>query len=398
MGNQHGALRRQCGRAIRVAAVLVLTTVASMAAAPLTAAPRLLWQLPEPARGIPAHDGHAVYFLSQHHELLAASTTSGRLRWRVRMDATGATFGSRVIVRGDVVVAGDYDLIGVDRRSGRRVWTFAASDGGGSGMHLGEATGALVFSGSLTGSLHAIAIADGRPRWSLRVGDRATTTVYSPVVRGNLVAATYSDFGSSPLGGVVVADSGTGRMRWRRAVPGSVGASGNPVIAGAAVVAAARDGTIHAFDAASGRHLWVLPKVESLGNEQDYRPLAVSGRTLVAGSLSGEVVAHDLLTRRLLWRRSPVVASVAFGLAAESERVDVLRHGLAAQDDVVYVPYFSNQIVALRLRDGAELWRLGGGASQFRWVPLVDGPRLFASGGHSFSAFRHDGPGRIGRR
>lgn len=383
MGNEHGALTRQFGRAIRVAAVL-LAIVASMAAAPLTAAPRLLWQLPEPARGIPAHDGHAVYFLSQRHELLAASTTSGRLRWRVPMDATGATFGSRVIVRGDVVVAGDYDLIGVDRRSGRRVWTFAASDGGGSGIHLGEATGALVFSGSLAGSLHAIAITDGRARWSLRVGNPATTTVYSPVVRGNLVAASFSDFGSSPLGGVVVADTGTGRMRWRRAVPRSVGASGNPVFAGTAVVAAGRDGTIHAFDSASGGHLWVLPKIESLGDEQDYRPLAVSGRTLVAGSLSGEVVAHDLSTRRLLWRRTPVVASVAFGLTAH--------------DDVVYVPYFSNQIVALRLRDGAELWRLGGGASQFRWVPLVDGPRLFASGGHSFSAFRHDGPGRIGRR
>jgi outer membrane protein assembly factor BamB len=385
MGNWNGALTRQCGRALRVAAMpmAMLMALGSVAATPAAPAPRLLWQLVEPARGIPAQDGHAVYFLSQRHELLAASITSGRLRWRVPMDATGATFGSRVIVRGDVVVAGDYDLMGVDRRSGRRVWTFAAGDGGGSGMHLGEATGDLVFSGSLAGSLHAVAITDGRPRWSLRVGDPATTTVYSPVVRGNLVAASYSDFGSSPLGGVVVADTGTARMLWRRVVPGSVGASGNAVFAGAAVVAAARDGTIHAFDSASGAPLWVLPKVERLGDEQDYRPLAVSGRTLVAGSLSGEVVAHDLLTRRVLWRRTPVVASVAFGVVA---------HG-----DVVYVPYFSNQIVALRLRDGAEVWRLGGGASQFRWVPLVHGPRLFASGANVFSAFRHDGSGRTGR-
>jgi outer membrane protein assembly factor BamB len=373
------------GRPTRLGVGLMsmLTAIASVAAAPPATAPRPLWELAEPARGIPAQDGHAVYFLSQRHELLAASITTGRLRWRVPMEATGATFGSRVIVRGDVVVAGDYDLMGVDRRSGRRAWVFAASDGGGSGMHLGEATGELAFSGSLAGSMHAIAIRDGRLRWSLRVGDPGTTTVYSPAVRGNLIAASYSDFGSSPIGGVVVADAGTGRMWWRRAVPGSVGASGNAVFAGTAVVAAARDGTIHGFDSASGAPLWVLPKVQRLGDEQDYRPLVVSGRTLVAGSLSGEVVAHDLLTRRLLWRRTPVVASVAFGIAA--------------QDDVVYVPYFSNQIVALRLRDGAELWRLGGGASQFRWVPLVHGPRLFASGANLFSVFRHDGSGRTGR-
>ena len=363
--------------------MLMVTAIASVAAMPPPAAPRLVWQLLEPARGIPAHDGHAVYFLSQRHELLAASMTSGRLRWRVPMDATGATFGSRVIVRGDVVVAGDYDLMGVHRRSGRRAWVFAASDGGGSGMHLGEATDDLVFSGSLAGSLHAIVITDGRLRWSLRVGDPASTTVYSPVVRGNLVAASYSDFGSSPFGGVVVADAGTGRMRWRRVVPGSVGASGNAVFAGAVVVAAARDGTIHGFDSASGASLWAMPKVERLVDEQDYRPLAVSGRTLVAGSLSGEVVAHDLFTRRVLWRRTPVAASVAFGIAA--------------QDDVVYVPYFSNQIVALRLRDGAEVWRLGGGTSQFRWVPLIHGPRLLASGANVFSVFRQDGSGRTGR-
>src|SRR5690606_22036948 len=125
--------------------------------------------LAEEARGIPARDPHSVYVLTQKHELVAASVTSGRVRWRVPTDSTGGTFGSRVIVRGDVVVAGDYDLIGVDRRTGSRRWTFSPSDGGGAGLHLGEASGRVVFCGSLAGSLHAVDTETGQPRWSIVV-------------------------------------------------------------------------------------------------------------------------------------------------------------------------------------------------------------------------------------
>lgn len=378
MEHRHRALRRHAaGPAAWLIGLVMLTPAAAAAAAP--AGPRLVWQVMEPARGIPARDDQSAYFLTHRHELVAVSVTSGRVRWRVPMEATGATFGSRVVVRGEVVVAGDYDLIGVDRRTGRSMWTFTAADGGGSGMHLGERSGDLVFTGSLAGSLHAVAIATGQPRWSIRVGDPSTTTVYSPVTQGRVVAAAFTDFGPTPAGGLVVADVRTGRVRWQRAVPGSVGASGNPVFVGDAVVVASREGTIHAFSLGGGRPLWTLPKVEVLGGEQDYRPLAVSGRSLIAGSLSGEVAAYDLLTRRVRWRRTPSIASVAFSIGAT--------------DAVVYVPYFSNHLVALDARDGTELWRLGGGPSQFRWPPLVEGPLLFVSGSQSFSLFRHNGSG-----
>lgn len=377
-------MRRVEGSAAHVAALLILLACAPAAVAEAAnTPPRLVWQLNAPARGIPAYDDVSAYFLTHDRTLVAASATSGRVRWRVPMDATATTFGSRVIVRGDIVVAGDYDLVGVDRRTGRRRWEFVAADGGGSGMHLGEAAGDVVFSGSLAGSLHAIGTADGQRHWSVRAGDAATTTVYSPVVDGGLVAASFSVFGPSPAGGVIVVDIRTGRVRWKREVPGSIGASGNPVFAPGLVMVAARDGTIHAFDRASGVARWKLPGVDALADEQDFRPLAVRGHTLVAGSLSGEVVAWDLRTRRVRWRQTPSVASVAFGLTV--------------RDNVVYVPLFSNQLVALDIRDGRELWRLGGGPAQYRWVPWVSGPLLLASGSDVLSLFKHDRLGLRGR-
>jgi outer membrane protein assembly factor BamB len=294
------------------------------------------------------------------------------------MDATSETFGSRVLVGHDIVVAGDYDLIGVNRRTGRRVWSFVPSDGGGAGIHLGDSAGDLLFSGSLAGALHAVSISTGRVRWSVQVGEPSETTVYSPVVQGPLVAAAFTDFGADPAGGVVVVDVATGRVLWQRIIAGSSGASGNPVFAGDVLLVASREGTIHAFRATGGDALWVLPKIERLRGEQDYRPLAVSGRTLLVGSLSGEVVAHDVRSRRLIWRRSPSFASVAFAITAHA--------------GVAYVPYLSNQMVALRVADGAELWRLGGGPFGVRWLPWLDGPLLAVSGGQSLGLFRHKGP------
>lgn len=372
MGDEHVPLKRW-RRAMRLAAAVVLTSqVSGWHAA--EAAPRVMWRIDEPARGIPASDAAAVYFLTHAHEIVAVERASGRVRWRVPTDSTGDTFGSRVVVHGDIVMAGDYDLVGVERASGRRRWTSASSAPGGAAMHLGAAEGGVAFAGSVAGTLRAIEIASGRVLWATRVGEPSVTTVYAPVLAGTIVAATFSTFDDRPLGGLVVVDAATGRQKWRQVVAGSIGASGRPAVAGGTVMAASRDGTIHVFDADTGVPLWTWPAVPGLIGEQDYRPLAAQGRVVVAGSLSGEIVAHDVVSRRILWRQSPTLASVAFDLAV--------------QDGVAYVPFYSGHLVALRVRDGTELWRLGSGTDRYTWVPRVDGADVLASGSRTFAMFR----------
>jgi outer membrane protein assembly factor BamB len=389
MVHEYRTVRRWLGLAgWGTGALLLLVPIPVLAVQRAEPAPRLLWRLAEPGRGVPAADAQSAYFLTQRHELVAASASTGRIRWRVPLESTSPTFGSRVVVHGDLVVAGDYDLVGVDRRTGERRWAFVSDDNGGAGMHLGDAQGGVVFSGSLTGRLHAIDLQTGRARWSVTVGHPAHTTTFAPVAAGSLVAASFSDFSPSSTGGVVLVDSRRGDILWRRVVPNSVGASGNPVIAGGVVVVAAGDGILHAFDATDGRSRWTWPAVPRLAalQEQDFRPLVVSGRLVLAGSLSGEIVAHDLVTRRVVWRREPVHASVSLT-------------GMVARDDVLFVPYFSGHLVALRVGDGSELWRLGGDHAQFRWAPLLAGARMFLSGSESFALFRYNGTPhrRIGR-
>src|SRR5690606_27324473 len=98
--------------------------------------------------------------------------------------------------------------------------------------------------------------------WQHQLGLEDDTTVYSPVVSGPWVAATYTVFGGNPVGGLAVADARTGALLWHRQVPGSVAGSGLPAFAGRVVLAASRDGTIHGFDVGSGEALWSLRSEE----------------------------------------------------------------------------------------------------------------------------------------
>jgi hypothetical protein len=62
--------------------------------------------------------------------------------------------------------------------------------------------------------------------------------------------------------------------------------------------------------------------------------------------------------------------------------------GLAADEDTVYVPYLSGDLVAMGAESGAERWRAGGRGMGLSWPPLVAPARLLAAGsGAGFLAF-----------
>jgi outer membrane protein assembly factor BamB len=142
------------------------------------------------------------------------------------------------------------------------------------------------------------------------------------------------------------------------------------------VLAADQDGNVHAFDRHSGASRWLLPSASSTPwNGPDFRPLALSGQLLIAGSLTGGVTAYDLATRRERWRRTPMAASIVFGIAAD--------------DRAVYVPYLAGRLIALEADTGDERWRTSPDASGFSWKPLlVAGRLLAASSSTGFFAFR----------
>jgi outer membrane protein assembly factor BamB len=299
-----------------------------------------------------------------------------------------ATAGSRVVVSGGMAVAGDYNLVAFDLRTGDERWRFAPAVGYGPGIYLGDPTPETVLAGSPAGRLYAIASATGDVRWSGVIAADNVTTVFAPASDGGVVAAAYTTFRAPNTGGVVLFDLLTGRERWRAAFPRSAdrwlgtGSAGGPLLISEFVVAAAGNGVIYAFDRDDGAIRWTLPALNGLPPVlrgpfpppaeiagADFRPLAAFGSTLIAGSLKGVVVAYDVHSRRELWRYDGSwTGSVGFGLHADRRSV--------------YVPFVSGRHVALDLETGLERWRTAGTSGGFSWTAASDGQRVYLAGGN----------------
>jgi outer membrane protein assembly factor BamB len=331
----------------------------------------VLWHVTGQARGTPAIFGQRAFFLSKHHDLVTIDIESGRVMWRRATHGPGATTGgTSVIATPTTVIAGDDGLVAFTHAGDER-WRFRAEDGGNVGAYLGQNTDHLLIAGSSTGRMWALDTESGVSRWSLDVVKSRRSIVFAPVVSLGMVFAGFRALDRRGPSGLVVVDLASGRELWRR--PMSFG--GGLVATGADVLVTDQQGRIHAFDRRSGVSRWSLPPADSSSWTPDFRPLALSGPLLIAGSLTGQVTAYDLWTRRERWRRSPIAASIAFGIAADSH--------------AVYVPYLEGQLVALDATDGAERWRTSTDAVGFSWKPLVVAGRLLAgSSSAGFFAFR----------
>jgi outer membrane protein assembly factor BamB len=319
-----------------------------------------------------------AYFLTRHHEVLAVDAGTGQVRWKQGTGEPGdETLGSSVIAAGQSVVAGDYTLLGFDARTGALRWRFEPPDGYGAGLYLGDTLAGDVFSGSPAGRLYCVRALDGRLQWSALVNPAATankTTVFQPVTQGDSVAAGYTNFGEVMSGGVLVLDRRTGQEKWRREFPPRApglrtGFGGGPVFLDGIVVAASGDGTIYGLDRGTGATLWSLPpaiRPDGRRQDGDWRALAVSGSTLIAGSASGTVTAFDVRSRAEKWRFAhPDGGSTGVRITA----------GLQA----VYVPHLGGLLVSLDVEDGHLRRQTGGFADGFSWAPAVDEGNVYAA-------------------
>lgn len=349
------------------------------------------WSLAGAGLGVPAHDGERVFFLSADRDVLAFDADTGNVLWRTPTGITNrdhifgsTTAGNAVRVSGDVVVGGDWDIVGFDRRSGRRLWTFVAPGGDGPGLYLGDASDNTIYAGAPSGHVYAIDTASGRARWFRPLGDvpGTPTTTYDPLLMDDRLVVGYTNHGFPAVGGIAALDPHGGRILWRTAFPAAPepmmpsSRAGGPVRAGDTILASSMTGYVHAFDPASGAMRWSLPRVEgpypliAPANTIDYRALAVAGDIVVAGSSSGIVTAYDLETRKALWQSDGNYwGSTAFGLAADER--------------FAYVPYLGGTLIALDMRTGEERWRFGNSAQGFIWAPAAMGGRIFASGSYA---------------
>src|SRR3984893_11171303 len=238
----------------------------------------------------------------------------------------------------------------------------------------------VVFAASHKGEVLAASLETGRHLWVKKLK--------LPISAGPGAGAGMVVVGSSK-GTVVALDGATGRELWRSRLNSELLSA--PAISEKIVVIRSVDGRLHGLDAHSGKELW---SVEQQGPRLSLRGTAtpiLAKELAICGFDNGKVMAVSLNNGDTVWDTalaSPhgrteldrlididsagrVVGDNVFAagfqgrtamLAIDSGQIwwahDMSSYrGLAVDEENLYVTQSDGIVVALRQRDGSELWR-----------------------------------------
>jgi outer membrane protein assembly factor BamB len=266
----------------------------------------------------------------------------------------------------------------------KKIWDYNV--GGGKKqvllrLGLGPAVdNGMVFAGSDQGELLAVSMDTGKKVWLKKLGlalSAGPGAGYGMVVVG------------STKGTVIALDAATGAVRWKTRVNSELLSA--PAIGEKVVVMRAVDGRLHGFDARNGNELWsVEQQVPRLSLRGTAIPV-IAREMAISGFDNGKVMAVSLSTGDTVWdtalasphgrteldRLVDIDSSVhvlgdnvfAAGfqgrtamLAIDSGQIwwahDMSsERGLSLDDDNLFVTQSDGIVVALRQRDGSEVWR-----------------------------------------
>src|SRR5277367_32622 len=238
----------------------------------------------------------------------------------------------------------------------------------------------IVFAASHKGELLAAALDTGRRIW--------VKNLKIPISAGPGAGAGLVVVGSSK-GAVVALDGATGHEVWHSRVNSELLSA--PAISEKIVVLRSVDGRLHGLDAHTGKELWsVEQQVPRLSLRGTATPI-IAKEVAISGFDNGKIMAVSLNTGDTVWDTalaSPhgrteldrlvdidsavrVVGDNVFAtgfqgrtamLALDSGQLwwshDMSSYrGLAVDADNLYVTQSDGIVVALRQRDGSELWR-----------------------------------------
>lgn len=331
----------------------------------------------EPTVSLPAVDDTAAYAFTLNHQLIKRALDDGREVWRVDTGERRETFGERVAVASGTVLVGEWDLMAFDSNTGRHRWTFRPSEGTGYGAYLGAIDRDLILTGSRSGHVAAVHIADGRTRWLRTVVRDSESLVRPPVVDDDDVVAAYTVTRNPWRGGVVSLNLADGREQWRFEIPEGRGwhsaPSGSPVITERRVFVPSENGEVYVLDRDTGVMQARIPGVfpddspQAAYLSQDMRKLARSGHILGITSLSGVMVGIDIDTLKEAWRY-------------DGSKVGSFGYELVPGHGAFYATQFFGYLLAVDATTGDKRWITGGDRREFNRGPVVVGPDLVVAG------------------
>lgn len=225
----------------------------------------------------------------------------------------------------------------------KKAWSAKLGDGA---EHLRLALGAAsdgtnIFAAAHDGRVAAFAAGNGKRQWR--------TKTRLPLSAGPVVGNGIIVLGSSN-GDVIALDLDDGRERWRTTVSSEVLAA--PALTADVVLVRTVDGKLIALDINDGSEAWfVQQSVPRLSVRGTGEPV-VAGNAVVCGFDNGKLAAYDLGDGSLLW---DVLLSPPSG-RTEVDRLSDINASIRIVGGDVYVVGYQGILAALAIESGQVLW------------------------------------------
>jgi len=237
-----------------------------------------------------------VYAAGYEGDVVALELANGRLAWRTRTKAplSGGTAASATLV---TVGASDGQFFALNAANGKLLWKVRLN---GEVLAPAAISEKLLVVRTVDGKLHGLSPADGHELWSAeqqvpRLSLRGTAR---PVIAGELVLCGFDN------GKVLAVNAGDGSVQWEATVTPPHGRT-------------------------------ELERLSDIDSAVD-----VAGQNVYAVGFQGRVAMLALDTGQTWWSHE-----------ASSYR------GLTFDDDALYMSTADGEVLALKTRTGAELWR-----------------------------------------
>ncbi len=338
-------MRRVQGRAMAVGSVVMLGCLTIAAAVVSVAnAPKVVSTAP---RRIVPRDVDVCGPFPPRHAAAVDVADDGKVRWSTPLAVSGQTPDANVApleTRDAVDVAEDGTVHALALSDGRPTWSWAGGRGV-YGMWAWHDT-IVVLTDQVGDDARLTSLDDrtGTVRWQLPIPDNGLIGNPTPTDDGGL-AWLRAD------GEVQVVDLASGRIRWsvhrdRQAVP--VTSDGNVLVGS--------DGVLAAFDDETGRRRWTVTDLPPQPEERIVAGLVLVTSGIVGPSDPTALTAVDPGTGQVAWRFDPGTA------------VTVLSAGPAGLAVAAYVP--DRLLSLIDTRDGAVRWTVDT-AVTLNTFPLV---------------------------
>ena len=262
--------------------------------------------------------------------------------WTASVPDKGAEplrLGLGLAVDGNRVYAAGHrgDVVAFDLSSGRTIWRTRTKAPFSGGTAAGDG---LVAVGSSDGEVVALNAADGAIRWRVRLNGEVLS---APAISGHVVAVRTVD---GKLHGLSPKDGHDQWTQEQKVPPLSLRGTSRPVIVGDLALCGFDNGKVLAINMNDGTTQWEATVAPPHGKTELERlvdvdsAVKVSGPDVYAVGFQGRVAMLALDSGQIWWSHD-----------ASSYR------GLGLDDDAVYIATADGEVVALKRRTGAEIWR-----------------------------------------